>query len=1541
MKKAKLLLFMLAFALVFAVGGCTTGVNVNDSTLSSSSSSSVSIATSYTLTVGEVTNGTVTIQDDKTTAKKGDIIVLNVTPNQGYKLVWLKINDGNNVASSVVDGKLYYRVDYDIVITAYFDTPQAISSASSSVEYIDSNKNNQSSYVETFSINVLNSNGGIVSVSKVRGIEKGELIKFSSIADSGYEIENYFANRSDNGEAIQVTDGTFVMPNCNVTVGGNFKQTGKTISVATCQGGTVSVDKNLANVGETVKLSSVADRGYQLSYYTLNGEELSSNTFEVVGDSEVGAVFEKINYNISVNSSNFATVNVSATATYQEQVTVSYTAQNGYKVDTITVNTKSGIPVVIANNKFTMPDEDVVITVTTVADVPTYAVSVSAVENGSVTADVTSAIQGQTVTLTVQSDIGYELKSLTVTSGEDTIQTTKDGNNYTFTMPSAGVTVSAEFVKVNYTFTVTFSGAGDKTPQTHTETLNYGDAISYVVPQLEGYTCSYQAIASTMPAEDYTVVVTYTVKSYTLTINYSGAGENTPSTYTASVEYGKEYSVVTPTIAGYISDRALVSGIMGAQDVTVNVTYTEKTAIYLTIIYVGAGENTPSQYQKEVTQGEEYSVTSPSVTGYTPDIAVVEGTIDTTDVIVTVTYTINTYKLTITYTGLPSGNTTHTETVNYGASYTVTTPEVAGYTPDKAVVSGTVGASDISVTVTYTANTYTLTITYTGLPSGDTTHTETVNYGASYSVTSPTVTGYTPDTAVVSGTVGTSDINVTVTYTINSYKLTITYTGASVATHTETLNYGASYSVTSPTVTGYKPDKAVVEGTIGTSDVSVTVTYSVQTYVLTINHVCGDKILKTETQNVVFGQTATVNAQTITGYTASANSKTFTMDAEGKTVSYDYTVNSHTLTVIHNIYGGGTYSATETSTVNYGATYTASPKSVNGYIVVDKGAQSGTMPDNDVTVTFTYSLNTSATGVGENTVIPAISVITANTGFSITYTHTGATNDWYYLFTVGNVKVYNGCIELVDGSGAVTASMYDGQHGGGYNSVYGMSYNWDAVVPYSETHTYTISFDTNGAIAWYKDGVRVLLFNTSSTNNAHGPSSFVSSAISGIQTSGITVQTGVDKNNTSVDSTITNVKVGYAQTVKAVTVTYSFNDGTVKQPSVYNMIDGYTYTVNNKMYGYTASADTSAISTSANATVSYTRASANSETLIDGDKTYTKELGTEMLAGVKRISGDFYIEIGLKDVVQMQASPNAEGVEQWWQTVLVEIQQSDAQENRFFRVDRYSWNPYGTWGHWTQGNVWWNNDANLYYQVMKNSSNITIKITRSGATVNVVYEIVSSATGGTYYMNFICENMAQTVDVGIGAEWSTFTLDYLKMECDRQATTYGKNYGGWTDTTGNYLIGTFSKTVASSQTVFIHQTGCIGIDSTAAWGDACWRTALIVLEGNGQQGLAGRADWCGWGVDGVYSAPVVTHDYNDQYHTGGAYELFVSANIAITVSSDGAGKLNVTYATVPDRGPSIGKLITVNYSYDLYVDSINAYIGAEWATFKLSHQVFL
>ena len=80
----------------------------------------------------------------------------------------------------------------------------------------------------------------------------------------------------------------------------------------------------------------------------------------------------------------------------------------------------------------------------------TYSVSVSSVDNGSVSVSPRNASEGATVTITVTSDEGYELDTLTVTD--------KDGNNirltnagdgkYTFTMPDSRVTVNATFTEV-------------------------------------------------------------------------------------------------------------------------------------------------------------------------------------------------------------------------------------------------------------------------------------------------------------------------------------------------------------------------------------------------------------------------------------------------------------------------------------------------------------------------------------------------------------------------------------------------------------------------------------------------------------------------------------------------------------------------------------------------------------------------------------------------------------------------------------------------------------------------------------------------------------------------------------------------------------------------------------------------------------------------------------------------------------------------------------------------------------------------------------
>lgn len=82
-----------------------------------------------------------------------------------------------------------------------------------------------------------------------------------------------------------------------------------------------------------------------------------------------------------------------------------------------------------------------------------YTVTVSATQNGTVTASPSSANKGDKVTLTVAPAEGYELGTLTVkdASGK-TVSTTKvSENEYTFTMPEGNVTVTATFVEKNAT----------------------------------------------------------------------------------------------------------------------------------------------------------------------------------------------------------------------------------------------------------------------------------------------------------------------------------------------------------------------------------------------------------------------------------------------------------------------------------------------------------------------------------------------------------------------------------------------------------------------------------------------------------------------------------------------------------------------------------------------------------------------------------------------------------------------------------------------------------------------------------------------------------------------------------------------------------------------------------------------------------------------------------------------------------------------------------------------------------------------------------
>ena len=83
--------------------------------------------------------------------------------------------------------------------------------------------------------------------------------------------------------------------------------------------------------------------------------------------------------------------------------------------------------------------------------------------------------------------------------------------------------------------------------------------------------------------------------------------------------------------------------------------------------------------------------------------------------------------------------------------------------------------ADTTFTAKFEKNSYTLTINYKyedGSKAAES-HEDTLSYQSDYSVTSPDITGYTADNPVVSGTMPAGNVEVTVTYTKNSYSYTV------------------------------------------------------------------------------------------------------------------------------------------------------------------------------------------------------------------------------------------------------------------------------------------------------------------------------------------------------------------------------------------------------------------------------------------------------------------------------------------------------------------------------------------------------------------------------------------------------------------------------------------------------------------------------------------------------------------------------------------------------------------------------------------------
>ena len=335
----------------------------------------------------------------------------------------------------------------------------------------------------------------------------------------------------------------------------------------------------------------------------------------------------------------------------------------------------------------------------------------------------------------------------------------------------------------------------------------------------------------TMPAHNLWVYGSYVKASYPLTINYvdeDGNPMENIDSYSGSVVYGDDYSVVSPSVKGYLPDQTVVSGTMGAEAVTVTVKYMPSKN-KLIILYQKETDGTLlcDPYEKDTVSGQTYTVNSPEFEGYETDTPVVTVKMEGEDTqTIIINYTPK--KFTVTFDKNDQNDATldmpETKLVEYDNLYSfnampdengkyvhdgLPTAQVAGYTftgwftePDcinEVNESDTVKiTADTTLYAKWERTKFKLTVRYDFLyENGDyipegfdsvdavraslTDNVIEVAYGDPYSIELPAFTGYSAyenfelndqeKLEILSGTMPGQNLLVVISYEINTYEI--------------------------------------------------------------------------------------------------------------------------------------------------------------------------------------------------------------------------------------------------------------------------------------------------------------------------------------------------------------------------------------------------------------------------------------------------------------------------------------------------------------------------------------------------------------------------------------------------------------------------------------------------------------------------------------------------------------------------------------------------------------------------------------------------
>ena len=426
------------------------------------------ITSSFTITASvDGGNGTIT-PSGVTTVNQGGSQVYTITPNAGYSIAQVLIDDVNNPAAVSSGSYTFTNVTANHTIVASFTT-------------------------NTFTITAsVDGGNGTITPSGVTTVNQGGSQVYTIIPNAGYSIAQVLIDGVNNPAAVASGSYTFTNVTANHTIIASFTINTFTISASVDGGnGTITPSGTVTiNHGENQTFNFTPNTGYNIAQVLIDGVNNSaavtsgSYTFTNVTANHTIVVSFTINtYTItaSVNGGNgriqpsgVTTVNHGGNQTYN------ITPNNGYHIEQVLVDGVN-IPEAVTNGKYTFTNVTANHTIVASFVINSYLVNVVAnpLEGGAVTGGGTY-FYGESITIVATANTDFNFLYWTYEEGQ--IFT----NSYTFTV-TQNVTFSANFDKINkYNLAIIVNPAGAGTV-TGEGLYNHGDNVSVTATANGGY----------------------------------------------------------------------------------------------------------------------------------------------------------------------------------------------------------------------------------------------------------------------------------------------------------------------------------------------------------------------------------------------------------------------------------------------------------------------------------------------------------------------------------------------------------------------------------------------------------------------------------------------------------------------------------------------------------------------------------------------------------------------------------------------------------------------------------------------------------------------------------------------------------------------------------------------------------------------------------------------------------------------------------------------------------------------------------------------